>query len=599
MIKGLEDFVDIFDDDEFEERPVDLTTFVQSPDFLGLPPLSDEQFKLVQKITTIYKPETIKKLYPEKESYRLTKGMVNEVIGMVGKGGGKNHSTVISVCYIVYQLLCLKDPAAYYGKPPGDAIDILNVAVNSTQANNTFFKPLSTRIKRCPWFDGRYDIRAHDIRFDKSVTCHSGHSEREAWEGYNFIMVVLDEIAAFKTEGESTGMGDRANTAPALYRMYKASVSSRFPDVGKLVLLSFTRFKGDYMTQRFKEAVAETSEVHFTHEFILHEDLPADAPNNRFDINWVEHRVVSYKEPRVYAVHLPTWRFNPMRKVEDFKMEFYRDPVDSMSRFACNPPDAIDAFFRDRERVELAFADTRNPFNSDFTFKEWFKPKDDTNYYIHVDLAITSDRAAVSMAHVSDWVDVSYGTSGSSIEPIVTIDCVRWWTPKSDKNVEISEIKDFLLALRHRGFDIQTITTDRWGGSHALRNELARVGIDLDTLSVDKKIYNDLALMIAEQRLDGYNIPLLVDELLALRIMPNGKVDHPRSGSNDLADAVAGAAHLAIANEEDYGNQEIEVHFLSILEPQSKKEPVKIDKAPPGVKMPEDLSSFVDKMKLL
>ena len=40
----------------------------------------------------------------------------------------------------MYKLLCLKDPAVYFGKPPGDAIDIINVAVNAQQAKNVFFK---------------------------------------------------------------------------------------------------------------------------------------------------------------------------------------------------------------------------------------------------------------------------------------------------------------------------------------------------------------------------------------------------------------------------------------------------------------------------
>ncbi len=33
-------------------------------------------------------------------------------------------------------LVCLKDPARYFGKPAGDAIDIINVAINAQQAKN-------------------------------------------------------------------------------------------------------------------------------------------------------------------------------------------------------------------------------------------------------------------------------------------------------------------------------------------------------------------------------------------------------------------------------------------------------------------------------
>ena len=45
---SFDDLIDILDGEEFEERPVDLQTFVTSPDYLGLPPLSDLQYTLIE-----------------------------------------------------------------------------------------------------------------------------------------------------------------------------------------------------------------------------------------------------------------------------------------------------------------------------------------------------------------------------------------------------------------------------------------------------------------------------------------------------------------------------------------------------------------------
>jgi hypothetical protein len=45
---NFNDLIDILDGEEFDERPVDLRTFVQSPDFLGLPPLSE--YQLLKKV---------------------------------------------------------------------------------------------------------------------------------------------------------------------------------------------------------------------------------------------------------------------------------------------------------------------------------------------------------------------------------------------------------------------------------------------------------------------------------------------------------------------------------------------------------------------
>lgn len=584
--------------------PVDLTTFVQSPDYMGLPPLSDHQFKYVEMASNIYRPETNRKVFDTVTADRMNRSQVNELCLLWGKGAGKNHSTTLSFARIAYLLLCLKDPARYFGKPSGDSIAMLNVAVNAKQAENTFFKPMLERVRKCPWFDGKYEDRAGEIRFKKNVTCYSGHSEREAWEGYNFIAVVLDEIAAFKTESEiANSNSDRVNSAKALYDMYAQSVDSRFPDAGKLILISFSRFKGDFISQRYESVVATKEVEKKQHTFKLHEDGPDDDPNNFFTIEWEEDHITSYNESSVYAHKAPSWVINPTMSIDKYKRAFWRDPVDSYTRFAGMPPDSIDAFFKDKARVEAAFAKARFPLDDNGRLADDFLPVPGVKYYMHVDLAERSDRAAVSMAHVSDWVKTGKGTPWETVNPIVTIDMVKWWTPKSDKNVEFSDVREFILAIRRRGFDLHVVTFDRWAGSIGLQKELKRASIDVETLSVQKDEYNNLSLLIAEGRLDGYNIPLLVDELLGLRVRPGGKVDHTRSGTNDLADATCGAAYLATKYEHYRGERTIDVHFLNEVVPDEA--PNRAEEAeernaihiPPPI--PSDLSDWLDSLKAI
>jgi len=244
---NFNDLIDMLDGEEFDERPVDLRTFVTSPDYLGLPPLSEYQYTLIEKSSQVYKESTLIKLFGEEEGKRMFKQTANEVVAQLGKGSGKDYCSTISVAYIVYLLLCLKDPASYYGKPPGDSIDIINIAINAQQANNVFFKGFRTRIDKCAWFVGKYTEKASEIKFNKNITVHSGHSEREAWEGYNVIVVILDEISGFSVEN-TTGH-EQAKTGSLIYEMYRASVDSRFPDYGKVILLSFPRYKNDYIQQ--------------------------------------------------------------------------------------------------------------------------------------------------------------------------------------------------------------------------------------------------------------------------------------------------------------------------------------------------------------
>ncbi|HET8687912.1 MAG TPA: hypothetical protein VFM18_14820, partial [Methanosarcina sp.] len=283
-----------------------------------------------------------------------------------------DYTSTIACSYIVYQLLCLKDPASYYGKPPGDAIDIINIAINAQQAKNVFFKGLKQRVKNSPWFAGKYTETADAIRFDKEITVHSGHSEREAFEGYNVLVVILDEIAGFALEN-TTG-NQQAKTAEEIYKMYAGSVTSRFPDYGKLLLLSFPRFKGDFIQQRYNACIAEKEVVVQSKTLVIDPNLPADMVGNSVTISWEEDHIISYKEPRTFALRRPTWDINPTRKIEDILPSYLQDQVDTLSRFACMPPEAVDAFFKSREKVEKAFSSPRVAVDESGMFADWFNP---------------------------------------------------------------------------------------------------------------------------------------------------------------------------------------------------------------------------------
>jgi hypothetical protein len=593
---NFDDLIDILDGEEFEERPVDLRTFVTDKNYLGLPELSENQYTLIEKSSQIYKESTLVKLFGEKEGSLRYKQTCNEVVAQLGKGSGKDYCSTISVAYIVYLLLCLKDPASYYGKPPGDSIDIINIAINAQQANNVFFKGFKNRVTHSPWFIGKYFEKASEIKFDKNVTVYSGHSEREAFEGYNVLVAVLDEISGFALD--STSGHDQAKTASGIYDMYRASVDSRFPDYGKVILLSFPRFKNDYIQQRYDEIISEKEVISRSHRFKLDQDLPENTVGNEFDIFWDEDHIVSYKYPRVYAIRRPTWEVNPTRSIEDFKIAFYRDVTDALGRFACMPPEAIDAFFKSREKIEMAFNDLSIAVDGFGRFEEWFLPEEDKDYYIHVDLAQKHDHCAVSMAHIEKFVSVKVTDTYSQPAPIVKVDAVMYWTPTSDKSVDFAEVRDYILSLRSRGFNIRICTFDRWN-SHDMMQQLKQYGINTETLSVAKKHYDDMAMVVLEERLKGPHIPLLVDELLELRIMRD-KVDHPRKGSKDLADAVCGSIYNAISlTRAAFGD--IEVHDYSSVKKQYREslaqESPNLIKAPSV--MPRDLSEALSGMEIV
>ena len=589
----FDEFLEVLKDSNFDETPVDAKTFVEGEDYLGQPPLSDVQYDIVEAMSQIYKLEDLVNLMGQEEGTRYYKKYTkNEVILQLGKGSGKDFTSTVACSYIVYKLLCLKDPARYFGKPGGDAIDIINVAINAQQAKNVFFKGFKSKIERSPWFAGKFYAKAESIEFDKAITVYSGHSERESHEGLNLILAVLDEISGFAQE--IGGGNDQGKTADNIYKAFRASVDSRFPDLGKVALLSFPRFPGDFISQRYDSVIAEKESIQKKHTFIMNPDLPEEAEGNSLDIEWDEDIITSYKYPGVFALKRPTWVVNPTRSIDDFKLAFYTDIGDAMQRFACVPTFASDAFFKQREKVRACMT-IRNPIDSSKRFEDTFKPDPNKKYFVHADLAQKHDKCAVAIAHVEKWVSVQVMKDYEQVVPMVIVDAVVYWEPRVEGPVNLSEVKQWIQNLRRQGFDLGMVSFDRWQ-SFDIQNELKSVGIRTETVSVAKKHYEDMAMLMYEERLAMPAIELLFEELTELKIMKGNRVDHPRKSSKDLADAVCGAIFGAISHTVKDNNSEVEIHTFRDRPKRTEELPNNVIQYKP---MPKEVEEYLQGYDLI
>lgn len=614
MSTFLSEALSAVSDVEWDEIPVGLEEFVTGEHFLNIKPLSKNQYDLVANATQIYKKETLYALYGAKEGERRWRETNNEVIMMLGKGSGKDHCSNIACAYVVYLLLCLKDPAGYYGYEENEPIDLVNIAINADQAKNVFFKRFVERIKKSPWFYGKWSAGTNSIAFDKNVTLYSGHSEREAFEGLNLMFAVLDEISGFALES-NTG-NQQANTAHATYMTYKESITSRYPDFGKIVLLSWPRFPGDYIQQRYGGyddpdkgiigAVADNGKakevILRSHTFKINDDLPDGIDGNEFSIEWEEDHILRYSRNRVYAMRRPSWEMNPLRKIEDYKDSFLTNKADALMRFACLPTGVGDfTFIKNKQAIYDTFI-THNPVDNDGVFSANFLPKMDSEYYIHVDLSKVHDRCAVALAHVDKWIVNEFDRFGDSY-PVVRVDAIRWWKPSKDRPMDYAEVVGYILALKRRGFNIKLVTFDRWNSIDTM-NTLISKGIETDRLSVDTPHYDDFLATMYDDRLIGPNIPELTEELDELMKFEKGTkvvIDHPRKGYKDLSDAMTGAIYNAITHTLRPNNREVEVSSLRGLrkkERLAERERTSGIIEPPRVKqeMPDEFRDNFDKI---
>ena len=449
----------------------------------------------------------------------------NEVICMLGKGSGKDHCSRISIAYTSYLLHCLNDPLTYFGKAKGVYIDLLNLAVNAQQAQRVFFEPLKNLLLSSPYFNAvGFEPRVSEIFFfSRPVRCFSGHSESEGWEGYEVLTVVLDEISAFKTDAEIKGEVRAKGSASAIYNMSKLSVMSRFPEVGKVILLSFPRYKGDFIQQRYFGSQEKA-------------------------------------EPKTWSIKAATWEVNPTIKREQLESEYIRNPIEARARFECEPPNMEDAYFRDADLVRKAFMHGDDPVDEDGVYKPWFNNKDGHRRFIHVDLGLKRDRSALCMSHCSGFKEVRTSMGVEKL-PIINVDLVHSWEASPGAEINFASVRQMIIDLC-RKFDVAKVTFDRWQSIEMIQSLRAQ-GINADFHSVKKTDYDTLMTAIYDTRLRGYWNELLVEEeLLKLRLFSNNKIDHPNSGSKDLADAVAGSVFNSVDNMAIELELEVEIYGI-------------------------------------
>ena len=509
--------------DELDDVPVPLDVFVTDRRYLGLPPLSEIQTEIVKMSTQIFKLPTLIKLHGEEEGNRIYDTYTqNEVICQLGKGSGKDHCARITLAYTVYLLHCLRDPLGYYGKATGVYVDLLNLAVNAQQAQRVFFEPFKNLLLSSPWFNEQgFEPRVSEIFFfSRPVRCFSGHSESEGWEGYEVMTVILDEISAFKTDSELKGDVRSKGSASAIYNMSKLSVMSRFPEIGKCLLLSFPRYKGDFIQQRYDSSIEK-------------------------------------KEPKTWAIKAATWEVNPTIERHQLESEYIRNPVEARARFECEPPHMEDAYFRDADLVRSAFSVGEDPLDEEGAYKKWFNGTDNYTRFIHVDLALKRDRAALAMVHCPGLKDINTGLGVESL-PVLNVDLVKSWEAAPGAEINFSSIRGLIIDLCRR-FSVAIVSFDQWQSVEMIQS-LRGMGINADFHSVKKTDYDTLMTSIYDKRLRGYwNSILVEDELLKLKLLNGTKIDHPTSGSKDLADSVAGAVFQSVQHIQI--DQEVEIEF--------------------------------------
>lgn len=553
-----ETLLDVTEDEIWKEIPIPIEQFVNDSYHMGQPRLSMRQARAMNE----FLGATPRRIFLSPETnYRIA-------TLLWGKGAGKDWICTLLQCYVVYQLLCMRDPRRIITLAPDEPIDILNVAYSADQANRVYFTKFLNRVYNWPWLEDRYPIiqsgriinkhkvpdvrpskREHNyvqigadmVTFPNGIRAISEHSESESYEGYNIVFWVMDEAAAFRDKGK------KAN-AHRVFSTLRTSAHSRFPSLWRGVLISYPRSEDDFMMMMYRKA----------------------------------KKMMAGTDSVMYADKGDTWEINPTKHKAQFDSEKDLDPVDYECKYRCNPPPQEGAIFSPEavdsllniERQPLFDAHTSvipidiiDPVNGSMIHKERIgKIVENIRIHtltdkaiprvFHVDAGLTTCPAALIIAHGEPAIVKLPNSAGEQedhvVNKVVVDQCVVWM-PNKSKNltVSINNIASVIQELA-RECTIVRGSYDQWNSESSIEALMA-AGIPVEKHDINAEDYGRMEVLI---NLNAIDIPMadaceweILTQLGLKKVIQIGegmrkKYTVGEGGYKDPVDALAGVCRL-------------------------------------------------------
>lgn len=566
LFTSIADFLAVLPDEDelndglWRERPVDLLTWLYDPEYMNLDvKLSDIQIEFLQQMDD-----------PDPSTNKKT-----EFVAEWGKGSGKDFISALAGLRQVYFLLCMQNPYEFHGLAKNTGIQLVNVAYTKEQAKFVYFKQVKGLLKGCAWFLRRGYIPTRDrILFEHDIEFVSTSADGDSAEGQNMIFAVMDEASAFKdanmVRARKAADGVKVErAADSIYNVLRSSTRSRFPQVGKVVIISYPRYRDDF-TQIKRKQNAESE-----HGF-------SSGPYCTWEVN-----------PRITRVML--------------QPDYDKNPEMAKAMYECDPPYAEDGYIVFPHRFLKCVANSGkmglvSPIDKNGAYDSMFQGEPGRYYAIHVDLSLKHDKCALSLARQGQPVqtvkcpcnkwnfpDIVVCTEcGRPKErwikqelPTMVVTMLKSFKPRENSSgsveVDFSDVRDEILYIRDRGHKIWAVSYDGWQSTDSIQmlqkvfgqrqvkkgrydskiimQDIASVlSVDRNTEAHDtlKEFIYDERFFIAPppdvNRVEDWEesqdpTAIAYREWRALRLINARKIDHPMGGSKDYVDALAGCAY--------------------------------------------------------
>lgn len=566
---------------DFEEIPVDIMTFISEEQYLGRGLYIVDEYTGERKCTVFpYWLEKLQEIFPDNLTTRYNTLILTGSIGL-----GKSFIAVICQLYLLYRMLCLKDPYTYYGLQPIDKITFSMLNVTLDAAQGVGWDKMQQLLQSSDWFMSRGNMNASRTNPQwqppKGIELVFGSSNRHV-VGRALFSNFSDEV--------NFGVGNNVEKQKAKLKKMISQIDARM----------ISRFgKGTYLPTMNIIASSKDSEQAFMESYIEMKrqnesktTLIVDEPQ------WVvRNDKGSPDDPGSFYVAIGNkflaHELLPVG-IPEAEVERYRDKGYRLLKV---PPIYREAF---EDNLDLALTDNAgistssstkyisgirlnqakdetylNPFTKD-VIEVGNNPEDYLQYanffdlsrvnptdmsrplFIHLDMSLSGDKTGIAGVWITGKRPTQNGEDMSKELEFKVAFSVSIKAPKGYQ-VSFEKNRTFIRWLKDRGFAVKGVSSDTYQSAQ-IQQQLKADGFHTKILSVDRvdsdrtcKPYAFLKSAIYERHIKIYKkCDLLTEELTSLERLSDGHIDHPKNFSKDQADAVCGATYLASEFAEEY-----------------------------------------------
>lgn len=167
--------------------------------------------------------------------------------------------------------------------------------------------------------------------------------------------------------------------------------------------------------------------------------------------------------------------------------------------------------------------------------------------FIHYDIGVVSDCTGIGISYFDSWKDYGVDKDNKRMRlPFIKTPIAIGIGRREEQETSIFKLQEFIIDLSDR-FEVY-FSADQFASRQLLQN-LDMVGIPTKYISVDRtdQPYMYFKTLLNNHLWQGPKNERLITEVSELRRIGN-KIDHPSTGSKDIADAVCGSIYNLYLN---------------------------------------------------